>query len=416
MADNTSSQPELVSGLLYNIGNHLALREEIDPDFRVTKIIRSNLSVVDLIPVDYSLMWQSIFDKKQYAISYDFDTPISNYRKRCVDYGLEGVDGLRLWLTDDSQASEEISNSFEQNIIETGLNKFGSWGQTIQGFMKSFNLSQTFGTESLDQWVKSSIKDLLGGANVPGIQGMVSNADLGEVIGNAAGTVTGMILNGKQASLPKIWRQTDYNPSFSFNVKLVSPYGSPKAIKNFIVAPLVYLLLLSAPISTDGITYGLYQPLKIKAYGISNINLGAITSIGLRRGGKETSYNVYKQPLQLDISINCMPLSGGFAFMGGDMKDIATIDDAETPYVENASGSPAFTTVGNIIQSFRPAPADVVNASVGKLVGDLFATNGTTKDMMGFLPPESSQSITPDQSMRTNTAVNETTLTNSLQQ
>ena len=71
MADNTSAQPELVSGLLYNVGNHLALREEIDPDFRVTKIIRSNLSVVDLIPVDYSLMWQSIFDKKQYAISYD---------------------------------------------------------------------------------------------------------------------------------------------------------------------------------------------------------------------------------------------------------------------------------------------------------------------------------------------------------
>ena len=50
------------------------------------------------------------------------------------------------------------------------------------------------------------------------------------------------------------------------------------------------------------------------------------------------------------------------------------------------------------------------------IVGDLFAANGTTKDMMGFLPPESSQSITPDQSMRTNTAVNETTLTNSLQQ
>lgn len=414
MADNTT-QHELVTGQLYNIGNHLALREEIDPDFRVTKIIRSNLSVVDLIPVDYSLMWQSIIDKKQYAISYDFDTPISNYRKRCIDYRLEGVDGLRLWLTDDSQGSEEISNSFEPNIIETGLNKFGSWGQTIQGFLKSTNLSQSFGTESLDQWVKSSVKDLLGGANVPGIQNMVSNADLGEVIGNVAGTITGMLINGKQASLPKIWRQTDYNPAFTFNVKLVSPYGSPKAIKNFIIGPLVYLLLLAAPISTDGLTYGLYQPLKIKAYGISNINLGAITSLGIRRGGKETAYNVYKQPLQLDIAVNCMPLSGGFAFMGGDMKDIATMDDAETPYVENASGSPAFTSVGNMIQSLRPAPADVINAAVGNLAGDLFAENGTVKDTLGFLPPESRQSITPDQSMRPNTAVDESTLNKSLQ-
>lgn len=407
MADNTKNAQNLneKGGELYNIGNHLALRYDIDPDYRVTKIIRSNLSVVDIIPVDYSLKWQSVIDKNEFAISYDYDSPIKDYKRRCLDYGLEAVDGLRLWLTDDTQAYEEITNTFDANIIENTVNKLGNWGQNIQGFLKSFNLGQSFGSAELSEVVKNTVGDLVGGKAIPGINNVNENIDLGSAVGNVAGTIAGMVAQGKQASLPKIWRQSDYNPSVTFNVKLISPYGSPKAIKHFIIAQLVYILLLSSPSSTDGLTYGLYQPVKIKGYGMTNINLGAITSVSLRRGGKETAYNVYKQPLQLEVAITCMPLSPGFAFMTGDMQDVATMDHADVEYEENAYGSPAFTTVGNIIQSLRPAPIEVTSPFVGDLTSGVHGVSGTKAHELGLVSLPK----------RDNIAANSSTLSQSMQ-
>lgn len=364
MADNTANkeEQEKLGGELFHVGNYLGLRQEIDPGFTVTKLIRNNLSVVDLIPVDFSINWQKIVDPKQFAMTYDFDQSTKNYRERCEKYKLKPYDGLRLWLTDDTQAYEEVTNNFENNIIESKMNSLSEWGQKISGALKAFNIDQKMGGE----FVSDKVIEPIGGM-IKGALGTSEDSDGAKIIDGvvgAASTVTGMLLQGKQVSLPKIWRQSDYNPSLTFNVKLVSPYGTPDAIKNFIIRPLIHILLMSSPESTDGLTYGLYQPVKIKAYGMSNINLGAITSISLRRGGRETAYNIYRQPLQIDVGINCIPLSPGFAHMT-ELPDVATLDDASKPYEENAKGSPAFTTVGNIIQSLRPIPDEIISKTVG---------------------------------------------------
>lgn len=369
MPDNTQSNDQssgVASRSLRKIGNYLGLREEIDKKHRVTKLIRSNLSVVDLIPVDYAIRFEYItknFDggagPNEYAIAYDFDTPAMNYASRCHKYDLEEANGVQLWLTDDTQAYEEFSNSFENNIVETKLNEWGQIGQQLQALIRTFpansGLNQYIG--KLGSVVRSGTAGML---NAVGLDGDI----VGQTIGNIAGSAASMILQGKQISLPKIWRQSDYNPSITFNVKLISPYGDPESIKNFIIAPLIYILLLAAPESTDGLTYGLYQPVKIKSYGITNINLGAITSISLRRGGRESAYNVFKQPLQIDVGLTCIPLSGGFAYMAENgPSDTASMTMATMPYEENANGSPAFTTIGNVIQSLRPAPLEVTEQS-----------------------------------------------------
>lgn len=347
---------DVVSGQLRKIGNYLSLRPEIDNNFKVTNLIRSNLSTVDIIPVDFALRFSYVADKAQnsygnnYAISYDFDTPTNNYRKKCEDYDLQPYDGIQLWLTDDTQAYEEFTNSFANNMIETGVNNVSeNTGQRLQAFTQSFGVGAQQGSRFFEAG-KQFIEDVFN--HLPG--------NFGKEAANIAGTVADVVIRGKQISLPKIWRQSDYNPSISFNVKLISPYGDPEAIKHYIIAPLTYILLMIAPESGDGLTYGLYQPVKIKAYGIYNINLGAITSVSLRRGGRETAYNAYKQPLQIDVGVNCIPLTSGFAYLTG-LKDIATMNDASVPYEENAAGSPAITTVGNVIQSLRPAPSEIVN-------------------------------------------------------
>ena len=166
---------------------------------------------------------------------------------------------------------------------------------------------------------------------------------------------------------------------------------------------LIYLLLLSSPESNDGLSYGLYQPVKIKAYGTSNINLGAITSISLRRGGRESSYNVYKQPLQIDVGINVMSLTSGFAFLSDGLTDVATMDDASTEYSENANGSPAITTIGNMIQSLRPAPQEIVNQNSANLLTSSYNAEVRSSSAQWFTAPESRTANTPT----TNTSLND---------
>lgn len=372
-----------MNGSLRKIGNYLGLRTEIDKNNRVTNLIRSNLSVVDILPVDYALNF-SYLTKAQgqpgYAVVYDFETPANGYAKRCKHYALPEANGLQLWLTDDTQAYEEMSNQYENNLIETGLNALADKGRQLQSLVRTFgpntDLSQTINASG--QFVKGGVDKVLGAL------GVHEDNSIGNTVGNFVGTAVGMALQGRQISLPKIWKQSDYNPSITFNVKLVSPYGNPESIKHFIIEPLIYILLLASPESIDGLTYGLAQPVKIKSYGITNINLGAITSISLRRGGRESSYNVYKQPLQIDVGINCIPLSAGFAHMADNAVDVIDMDWATKPYSENANGSPAFTTVGNIIQSLRPAPNEVVYCPSNTVNSNYSASNASNQSFDGI--------------------------------
>lgn len=356
---------------LKDIGNVLQLRDAIDKEKRVTKYIRASLATVDILPVDYTLDL-SVINKGggNMAIAYDFNTPMEVYRKLCSHYNLEPYSGLRLWLTDDTQSYEEFSHHFDNNIIETAINSLSGKGRELRQVMQSFGNAGTL-SDMLDN--SRNIGEKAGSAIAGGVRAVADGfkamtgieAKLGPSFDNAvqqaAGTAAEVIFQGKQLSLPRIWKASDYVPTFNFNIKLVSPYGHKDAIQRFITEPILYILCMTAPRTKDGLSYGLFQPVKLKGYGIANINLGAITNVSIRRGGRETAYNVWKQPLIVEVALTVRPLCDGFAVMQPGCQDIATFSDANTPYVDNANESPAITTLGNVIQSFRPAPSSIVN-------------------------------------------------------
>ncbi len=355
---------------LKDIGNVLKLRDEIDPDLRVTKHIRANLATVDIIPVDYNLQLGAVNRKNGgMAIVYDFLTPMRVYEKICKHYNLPGsYGGIRLWLTDETQAFEDFSQSFDNNIIETAVNTLSGIGNQLKHIIKSVGNSNAIHDAIFKDGPKiagSFTRDIANGLGLDKISTGDPNtvgSKLSDILSGGAETAAEIVLQGKQVSLPKIWKTSEYKPTFTMNLKLVAPYGHPECIKHFITQPLLHLMILSSPRSTDGLSYGLFQPVRIKGYGMANVNLGAIDNIQIRRGGRETAYNVYKQPLILDVSINVIPLSDGFAVMDHyGPKDIATFNEASKPYAENITETPAITTLGNIIQSLRPAPDDVVN-------------------------------------------------------
>ena len=98
-------------------------------------------------------------------------------------------------------------------------------------------------------------------------------------------------LKGNKLSLPKIWQNSSYRPTFSISTKLFSPYGSPKAVQEYIVKPLTMILLMSTPQSDDMISYNRPFAVTVRSWGTSFLTLAGITSVTLQRGGSDSVYS-----------------------------------------------------------------------------------------------------------------------------
>jgi len=205
-------------------------------------------------------------------------------------------------------------------------------------------------------------------------------------------------------TFPKIWQSTTYSGNLSVNIRLVSPYGHPKAVKEFILKPLSYLLLLAAPRTANGVTYGKNIPITIKAYGLNYTILGALSSITFRRGGSDTSFNLYKQPLTIDLSIEFQTLFDAFAvFDPGSSpekskltfdKDIFStsnigLDDPNNLgrfAYDKTSSFHIMTSLGMILSSLKPI--GLIDAEVNPQVYGLFSppARDDIPDMPPFIP------------------------------
>jgi len=348
---------------VYDMGNLIRLRKECDDGFRITDYIRSHLAVLDLQPVNYSLTLAS--HNKTWGVQYDFDRAASDYAKVLTKYKLAPKNLLRLWLTDDTVISDNFYNNFNPNIIETGLNSLDGMSNTIKTMRQlaqsqsNTNLKplQDRVVNTINKGLKTTSSFLFGDAELA--------TELTAQAMSVTNTVGEVIFQGKHISLPKIWTSSSYSPTLTVTVKLVSPYGNKESIKEFIIRPLMYLLALISPKTSDGLSYGLSQPLYVNGHGVANINLAAVQSVTMRRGGRETAFNIYKQPLILDIMISIQPLAEGFGAVVGDAEDVATMDQAAEPGGSKSGVTgPAITTLGNIIQSLRPASDDIVGPSI----------------------------------------------------
>jgi hypothetical protein len=353
---------------LSDIGNPVKFDNRTDPDNQANTRFKRGMSVVDLIPVSYKLNLSNFDDQdeeKKWIVEYDYDTPISDYQAMCKDYGVDhtGIGGVRCWLTGDTISQEEISNNFGDNFLQKKLNDVSEYGQMAQEVAKSFGSSGEkhlqAGTATLADATKS----------------MGLGPEAGKMLGN-------LLIEGKHFSLPKVWKDSTYNPSLALNVKLISPYGSQASVYKHVIKPLVQLLILGSPVSDDGLTYGYPKYLHIKAYGITNINLGYIESISINRGGADTTYNIWRQPTSLDLTISIKPALNGFAAVwdrDGKIKDIASVGDAKVPDMYSFPGTgPGITTIGNVINSFRPVPVDI--ESEGASEDDIESTVESASD------------------------------------
>lgn len=373
---------------LFMIGRPCKFNKVVDPYNRFGNYLRSKMSVIDLIPVDYGVDLKRMTEmvagandsetnNKVSIYSIGYQEKIALYKRLCTYHGLKEYVGVRLFTTDDTTASDTIQVQYKDSTFQGLSDSLSSAGQSYRDAANSLLGSHS---KEFSDKVISAGTELASEATAS----LGGNQGLQELMKGVASVAGDMVMKGNKMTFPKIWQSSTYNGNLSVNVRLVSPYGHPKAVKEFILKPLSYLILLSAPQTINGVTFGGSIPITIKAYGLNYTVLGSISSMTFRRGGSDSSFNLYRQPLTIDISIEFQTLFDAFAVfdpsvLGENLK--TDRDIFKSPMLSDASSLNMYTpenknnlmvSLGTILASLRPVRVVGMDMNVDPQVYGMF--------------------------------------------
>lgn len=371
--------------LMFSIGRPSKFNKIIDENHRFSNYLRSKMGVIDLLPVDYTVNYQKMMEvvesaaeqmpiegyvspeRKKYSggmFKITYEKSIAQFQSLCKYHGLSNkYSGIRLFTTDDTTASDTVQVSYRDNVLQSVADPLTAFAQQYR------NTAQSLLGSRSSEFANITAEKVKGFTDT-GLEflGLNNNPEIASLLKKFSVIGSDMVMRGSRMTFPKIWQSTAYNGNLSVNFKLVSPYGHPKAIKEFILKPLSYLVLLAAPQTVNGVTYGGNIPLTIKAYGLNYTVLGAIASITLRRGGNDTSFNLYRQPLSIDVSVDFQTLFDAFAVFDPSVfgeginidRDIFSSQMFDDPNGSTTTMYPkdnpnqTITTLGTVLSSLKP--------------------------------------------------------------
>jgi len=359
-----SHQTPASSTSFVEIGRPIKLPTSVDTTGIINTIFRARMHVVDLIPVYYKVSYDNTGETFPIKYTLDYKDASKEYQDRCSIYGLDPVLGVRLFVTDEMTANENITISWQENKIASMLNSMAANTRAIQAVLSGMRTLRS-GSPVYENKAQAMAEDVVSNV-IDKLGSLILSDQTRNQLKSIASTLIEWLGKGYRISFPRIWMDSDYSSTFNLTVRLVSPYGCPKAIKEFVVKPLLYLLLLGSPSTTSGVTYGEVIPVRVRAYGITDIRLGCIESISINRGGQDTVFNFYKQPLSVYLNITIRPLMPGFAVVKPSSHtstyDYANIEDTELELLDkyDEQFNVLMPTVSAVIDSFRPAPSSIV--------------------------------------------------------
>lgn len=373
---------------LFIVGRPCRFNNVVDPYNRFGNYLRAKMSVIDLIPVDYGIDLKRMADmvdgksgvglnNKISIHSIGYNEKIKLYKTLCEYHGLQEFSGVRLFTTDDTTANDSIQVQYKDSTFQKFSDSLSDVGQQIRDITNS--VLGSHGDKFAEKTIKAGKE---GAVNVTREAG--GGRVLQEVMEGVASVAGDMLVKGNRMTFPKIWQSSTYTGNLSVNVKLISPYGHPKAVKEFILKPLSYLILLAAPQTINGVTFGGSIPITIKAYGLNYTVLGSIQSITFRRGGNDSSFNLYRQPLTIDISIEFQTLFDAFAVfnpsvLGSNLKTDRKIFNSPSLYdatsinmysPENSNN--LMVSLGTILSSLKPVRVVGMDTNVDPQVYGVF--------------------------------------------
>lgn len=129
---------------------------------------------------------------------------------------------------------------------------------------------------------------------------------MGKTLGAFDGTNALLTFLGGNAIIPDVWKDTTYQKTYTFTIKLISASGDPVSVFMNVMYPLVKLLCLATPMGTGGF-YSSAPILRVFSQGVINTEYGLIESMTINR--KMETLNDYGMPTEVDVEITLRDLN-----------------------------------------------------------------------------------------------------------
>lgn len=222
------------------------------------------------------------------------------------------------------QAEGFPNDTFTNEYGEHFLNQIANTAGQGFGELAQMTGSKT-GTDALTKIGKltSKIGEGQGGIVGEGISVLGSGMqkfsegakNLKNSLANQGGLASGIskmmdaMLAGARIDFPMIWKNSSYNTSYSFTIRLYNPNpGSTKLTKQYIIGPLAAILCLALPQSLDESAYTWPFFCKVRCKGLFDIPMGAITNISVNKGGEAGSIAFNQRVAMVDVRVEFINL------------------------------------------------------------------------------------------------------------
>ena len=385
MAEKITSASATTPDAYAIIGSLPGYNKNIDPKGEYAKKLLSNINKVVLKPVGYSIDFSGeseSFLKMLTAIKSDNSgETIENKKKdgeNNVIYKIGSDANFSMtYNKNNSSVSTQDALKIWQNILLANQS-ISSPGLGISSEIKALHIlaanDSTF-TEVLSNNYKPSFIDSSSSSGLQSFMGSIKNlnsaqqlftafdADAGRAIMRTSSSSSDVLnmLSGKalgyQTTLPKEWYNSSYQSGLQLLVRLVSPSGHFNDVYKYILKPLMYMICAASPITYNGVVYGFPPLWKVEAEGLQTIPLAGISALTISRGGNDTIFNKWNQPLNIDVRLSLESIIDGFA-------TFASSDGSNKNPYESQTGSGRASLVTNpkdIMDSFTYLTTDGTN-------------------------------------------------------
>lgn len=226
-------------------------------------------------------------------------------------------ENIVFYLDGMTEVSESFSNSTTESSLASTINGFSDTAKEIQFILG--------GTDSV-------ISNLLSGAT--DVTSSITSS-LSSVVGTFGGGILSSlcdsgvtsVLKGGKIIFPEIWQDSQFDRSYSLNIKLRSPDHDSLSIFLNILVPYIHLLALCLPRGIEDDPNAYTSPFLVKAFckGMFNVDMGMITSMSVTKGA-ECCWNDDGLPTQIDISLEIKDLYSSLFMTGyqNKMKNIVS--------------------------------------------------------------------------------------------
>jgi hypothetical protein len=217
--------------------------------------------------------------------------------------------GIKVAYLADSFPTDTFTNEYGENFLQKFTDVASEGAATLaqlSGKTSGIEGLQTLLTPLADMLPKVGDIDLAAAAKSGGAAlKKAGTSALSSLNISGAANMIDRLAAGARIDFPQIWKSSGFQPSYTMTVRLYNP--NPRSIEStrrYIVGPIVAIMLLAVPTTTDGASYTWPFLHKIVSPGIFELDPGFIANITVIKGGDQQQISLQQRLGIVDVRID----------------------------------------------------------------------------------------------------------------